>query len=165
MIFNLNKIQKLLKRNAEIAFLILLILITIVSTTFYNNKKVIIDKNYKDVINNIYFQKSINHIFNNLSPRYKSIDHKISNGETFDKILKNYLIPDKEIIKIKTSLNINYNLNNLKTNLIIKFTTDESDNKKITTFLFPISRTEKIQLTRSLEADLFRKKKNYYKFK
>tara|TARA_B100000795_G_scaffold220383_1_gene174869 strand:- start:427 stop:1731 length:1305 start_codon:yes stop_codon:yes gene_type:complete len=159
MIFNLNKIQKLLKRNAEIAFLILLILITIVSTTFYNNKKVIIDKNYKDVINNIYFQKSINHIFNNLSPRYKSIDHKISNGETFDKILKNYLIPDKEIIKIKTSLNINYNLNNLKTNLIIKFTTDESDNKKITTFLFPISRTEKIQLTRNLETNLFEREK------
>jgi len=158
MIFNLNKIQKLLKRNAEITFLVLLILITIVSTTFYNNKKKIIDKNYKDVINNIYFQKSIKHIFNNLSPRYKSVDHKISNGETFDKILKNYLIPDKEIIKIKTSLNTNYNLNNLKTNLIIKFTTDESNNKKITTFLFPVSRTEKIQLTRNLETNLFEKK-------
>ena len=161
MIFYLNKTQKLIKKNTEIAFLTLLILITVVSTTFYNNKKMIINKNYKDVINNIYFQKSLNNIFNNLSPRYNSIDHKISNGETFDKILKMYLVPVDEITKIKKSLKKDYNLNNLKTNLVIKFTTDESNNKKITTFLFPVSRTKKIQLNRNLDTDLFEKKTIY----
>ena len=159
MIFNLNKIQKLIKRNTEIAFLLLLIVITITSTTFYNNKKITIGENYKTTINNIYFKKTINHIFNNLSPRYKSINHKISKGETFDKILNNYSVPVDEINKIKKILNKDYNLNNLKTNLIIKFRIDESNNKKITTFLFPISRTEKIQLTRNLDTDLFEKKK------
>jgi len=158
MIFNLNKIQKLIKRNTEIAFLLLLIVITITSTTFYNNKKITIGENYKTTINNIYFKKTINHIFNNLSPRYKSINHKISKGETFDKILNNYSVPVGEINKIKKILNKDYNLNNLKTNLIIKFRIDESNNRKITTFLFPISRTEKIQLNRNLEKDLFEKK-------
>ena len=158
MIFNLNNIQKLIKRNTEIAFLLLLIMITITSTTFYNNKKITISENYKTTINNIYFKKTINHIFNNLSPRYKSINHKISKGETFDKILNNYSVPVGEINKIKNILNKDYNLNNLKTNLIIKFRIDESNNKKITTFLFPISRTEKIQLNRNLEKDLFEKK-------
>ena len=158
MIFNLNKIQKLIKRNTEIAFLLLLIVITITSTTFYNNKKITISENYKTTINNIYFKKTIDHIFNNLSPRYKSINHKISKGETFDKILNNYSVPVGEINKIKKILNKDYNLNNLKTNLIIKFRIDESNNKKITTFLFPISRTEKIQLNRNLEKDLFEKK-------
>ena len=158
MIFNLNKIQKLIKRNTEIAFLLLLIVITITSTTFYNNKKITISENYKTTINNIYFKKTIDHIFNNLSPRYKSINHKISKGETFDKILNNYSVPVGEINKIKNILNKDYNLNNLKTNLIIKFRIDESNNKKITTFLFPISRTEKIQLNRNLEKDLFEKK-------
>ena len=165
MIFNLNKIQKLIKRNTEIAFLFLLIVITITSTTFYNNKKITIGENYKTTINNIYFKKTINHIFNNLSPRYKSINHKISKGETFDKILNNYSVPVGEINKIKKILNKDYNLNNLKTNLIIKFRIDESNNRKITTFLFPISRTEKIQLNRNLEKDFFEKKKNYNKFK
>ena len=158
MIFNLKKITKPLKNKLEIIFLFCLIIITITSTTFYNNNKKQVNKNYKDVINNIYFQKTIKHIFDNLTPRYKSIDHKISGGETFDKILNSYSITVDEILKIKKELNSDYNLNNLKTNLDIKFTIDESNNKKITSFIFPVSRTERVQLTRNLESNLFEKK-------
>ena len=158
MIFNLNKITKLIKRNAEFAFLFMLILITITSTTFYNNRKILINENYKDVINNIYFQKSLNYIFDNLTPRYKSINHKISKGETFHKILNDYSIPSDEIILIKKELNLEYNLNNLKTNFEIKFIIDQSNNE-IISFIFPISRTEKIQLTKNQETNLFEKKK------
>ena len=158
MIFSSNKIIKIIKKNIEIAFLSLLLFITITSTTFYNNKKILINENYKDVINNIYFKKSINQILNNLTPRYKSIDHKVSKGETFDKILNSYLIPSDKIIEIKNILSSNYNLNNLKTNLNIKFIIDQSNNKKIVSFVFPVSRTEKIQLTRNLDTDLLEKK-------
>ena len=157
MILASKKIIKLIKKNIEISFLFLLILITIVSTTFYNNNKFLITENYKDIINNTYFQKSINHIFNNLTPRYKSIDHKISKGETFDKILSGYSISNEEILEIKKNLISNYNLNDLRTNLDIKFTIDQSNNKKIISFLFPISRTKKIQLTRNKENDSFKK--------
>ena len=159
MRFSSNKIIKVIKKNIEITFLFLLLLVSISSTTFYNNKKTLINENYKDVINNIYFQKSVTQIFNNLTPRYKSIDHRISSGETFDKILINYSISNKQILEIKKNLDSDYNLNNLKTNLDIKFTIDQSNNKKITSFLFPVSRTEKIQLTRNLDTDLFEKKK------
>ena len=158
MIFNFKKITKSIKKNLEIPFLFLLVIVTITSTTFYNNSKKQINKNYKDVINNIYFQKTINHIFDNLTPRYKSISHKISSGETFDKILNVYSIANDEIVKIKNELKSDYNLNNLKTTLAIKLTIDESNNKKITSFVFPVSRTKKIQLTRNLENDLFEKK-------
>ena len=158
MIFSSNKIIKIIKKNIEITFLFLLILITISSTRVYNEKKVLIDENYKNLINNIYFQKSINQIFDNLVPRYKNIDHKISSGETFDKILNNYSIPNEEINQIKKKLNSDYNINNLQPNLEIKITIDQSNNKKITSFLFPVSRTEKIQLTRNLDNNLFEKK-------
>tara|TARA_B110000240_G_scaffold163052_1_gene182832 strand:- start:90 stop:1394 length:1305 start_codon:yes stop_codon:yes gene_type:complete len=158
MVFSSNKVIKLIKKNVEITFLLLLLLLTISSTTFYNNYKKLINKNYIDVINNIYFQKSVTQIFNNLTPRYKSVDHKISSGETFDKILNKYSISNEEILEIKKSLNSDYNLNNLKTNLDIKFTIDQSNSKKIIFFLFPISRTEKIQLTKNLDTDLFEKK-------
>ena len=158
MIFSSNKIIKIIKKNIEITFLFLLLLITISSTSIYNEKKVLIDENYKNLINNIYFQKSINQIFDNLVPRYKNIDHKISSGETFDKILNNYSIPNEEINQIKKKLNSDYNINNLQPNLEIKITIDQSNNKKITSFLFPISRTEKIQLTRNLDNNLFEKK-------
>ncbi|MGY9040478.1 MAG: M23 family metallopeptidase [Candidatus Pelagibacterales bacterium] len=158
MIFSSNKIIKIIKKNIEITFLFLLLLITISSTNIYNEKKVLIDENYKNLINNIYFQKSINQIFDNLVPRYKNIDHKISSGETFDKILNNYSIPNEEINQIKKKLNSDYDINNLKPNLEIKITIDQSNNKKITSFLFPVSRTEKIQLTRNLGNNLFEKK-------
>jgi murein DD-endopeptidase MepM/ murein hydrolase activator NlpD len=159
MIFNFNKIQKIIKRNIEFGFLFFLIIVTIISTTFYNNKKIAIKKTYIEVINNIYFQKSLNHIFNNLTPRYKTINHKILENETFDKILNKYLIPSQEINKVKKILIPYYNLNNLKTNLNIEFIIDISNNKKITSFIFPVSRSEKIQLTKNLETDLFNKKK------
>ena len=158
MIFAVNKIIKIIKKNIEITFLFFLLFFTVITTTFYNNHKKLINENYKDTINNIYFQKSINQIFVNLNPRYKNINHKISNGETFDKILNSYEISIKDINKIKKDLDKNYNLNNLKTNLVIKFRLDESKNKKIISFLFPISRTKKIQLIRNLDTDLFEKK-------
>ena len=159
MIFSPNKLIKLVKKNTEIFLLFLLLIFTIFSTTIYNNNKLETNENYKELINNIYFQKSLKQIFNNLKPRYKSIDHKISSGETFDKILNNYSIPSKEILDIKKSLSSDYNLSNLKSNLDIKFTIDQSNNKKITSFLFPVSRTEKILLTRNIDTDKFDKKK------
>ena len=161
MIFNLNSYQKIIKKNGEIAFLFLLIFVAVVSTKFYNDKKKIIDNNYRSVINNIYFQKSIKYIFNNLSPKYRNVDHKISQNETFDKILNKYLISIEEIAEIKNNLkkDSSIDLNNLKANQIIKFTLNRSSNKKITSFLFPISRTEKIKLTRNLETSIFQSEK------
>jgi murein DD-endopeptidase MepM/ murein hydrolase activator NlpD len=133
-------------------------LCTILITSLYNNHKKILTENYRNTINNLYFQKTFNHIFDNLTPRYKDINHKISNGETFNKILDSYSITSDEIIKIKKKLNSDYNLNNLRTNLDIKIIIDQSNNKKIISFIFPVSRTEKIQLTRNIETDLFEKK-------
>jgi len=158
MIFKLKKITKLIKAKIELFFLFLMVVTAITSTTLYNNHKKIVNENYKNVVNNLYFQKTINHIFDNLIPRYKSVNHKISNGETFDKILNGYSVTSSEIIKIKKELSSDYNLNNLKTNLDIKLTVDESNNKKIIFFEFPSSRTKKVQLTRNLETDLYEKK-------
>ena len=43
MIFSSNKIIKIIKKNIEITFLFLLLLITISSTTIYNKKKISVD--------------------------------------------------------------------------------------------------------------------------
>jgi len=158
MIFNFKKVPKIIKKNIEILLILFLTIITVITTTSYNNSKEKINANYKSALNNIYFQKTINHIFNNLIPRYKNINHKISKGETFDKILNSYSIASDEIIKVKKILDLDYNLDTLKTDLDIKLTVDETNNGKITFFMFPVSRTEKIQLIRNLETDTFKKK-------
>ena len=159
MISNLYKYLKVVKKYNEASFLIVLVFLAILSTQFYNNQKKTINKNYKEIINNVYFQKSLEHIFNKLDPRYLEIEHKINKNETFDKILSQYSISKSEIIKVKEVLGTGVNLNNLKTNQILKITIDQSNNLKVTNFLFPISRTEKIKLTRNLDTDLFERKK------
>ena len=158
MKLKLPKIQRTIKKNLEFIFLLLTIIVTILSVRVYNLNKNIINQNYINLINNTYFQKSIKHVFDNLKPKFVDITHKVSKGETFNKILNNYQIPKSEIQKIIKILSKENKLNNLKTNQIIEFTIDKSENNKITNFLFPVSRTKKIQLTRNSISENFKKK-------
>ena len=141
------KIQRIVKKNLEFTFLLLTIIVTILSVRIYNVNKNVINQNYINLTNNTYFQKSIKYVFDNLEPKFIYITHKVSKGETFNKILNNYQIPKSDIQKIIKILSKENKLNKLKTNQIIIFTIDRSKNNKITHLLFPVSRTKKIQLS------------------
>ena len=158
MKLKLFKIQRIIKKNLELAFLLLTIIVTILSVRIYNVNKNVINQNYINLTNNTYFQKSIKYVFDNLEPKFIEITHKVSKGETFNKILNNYKIPKSEIQKIIKILSKENKLNNLKTNQIIIFTIDQSENNKITNLLFPVSRTKRIQLTRDSISENFKKK-------
>ena len=151
------KIKQLLKKNTEILALGLLVLITIISTTYYNQSKKKIYSNYKNTLHNIYFKKTINHVFNNLEPKFKKISHRIQTGETFDNILESYFVEDKEINEIKIKLSKKVNLNKLNINQKIKFTLDQSENI-VKEFTFQLSNTEKIYLVRNTKAEEFKEK-------
>ena len=150
----LNKIKKKLKNNTEILALGLLLLTTVLSTTYYNFNKQKIYNNYKNIINNIYFKKTVNHVFTNLEPKFKTITHRINEGETFDKILKNYAIKEEEIISVKKKLSKRINLNKLNTNQKIQFTLNQSNNQ-LKEFIFQISNAEKLYLTKNVEKSDF----------
>ena len=151
------KFQTKIKKNAEIFALSLLLIITIISTTYYNYNKTKIYNNYKDTINNVYFKKSIIHLFQNLEPKFKKVEHKISKGETFDTILKNYSVNEKEIEDIKKKLLKKINLNVLNTDQKIQFTIDQKNNI-VKEFVFKISNTEKIYLSKNDNTDEFDQK-------
>ena len=144
-----------IKKNIEIFLLIFLVIITALSTSYFNYKKFDNQKTYNNFIDNIYFKKTLNEIINNLEPKYKKIKHKISPGETFDKILESYSIKKEEIKKIKNSLKKKTNLNKLNTKQIIEFSLDKTNNK-IEEFIFQVSNTQKINLTRNIESDNFK---------
>ena len=148
-------IKNKFKKNLEIFGLISLITITIISTSYFNYKQNLNKKIYHNIIDNIYFKKTLNHLLQNLDPKYKKIKHKIKPGETFDKILENYKIDNKEIIKIKNSLKKKVNINKLNTKQTIQFTINKTNNK-IEEFLFQISTTQKILLKRDIENDNFK---------
>jgi len=144
----------IIKKNIQIFSLVMLIIFTAASTTFFNYKKDITDKNFDNFINNIYLKKTLNYLINNLEPKYKKINHKIKSGETFDKILKDYSIDKDEITIIKNSLITKVNINKLTTKQSIQFKIDQTNNK-IKEFVFQISNTEKIYLKRNIEENKF----------
>ena len=85
-----------IKKNIEIFGLVLLIILTAISTSYFNSTKKDNLEIYDNFIDNIYFKKTLRHIVENLEPKYKKVKHKIKSGETFDKILEDYLYQKKK---------------------------------------------------------------------
>ena len=150
----LKKIKYKIKKNLDIFGLVLLILITVISTTYFNYKKNINKENYNNLINNIYLKKTLNNIINKLEPKYKKFNHKIKSGETFDSILKGYSINKKDIQVIKKNLSKKININKLNTKQSIQFSLDQTNNN-INEFTFQISNTEKIYLKKNIDSNNF----------
>ena len=146
----LKKFKSSLLNNLKIFGLILLIIFTIIVATLSNHQKKLSKNQNTNVIDNIYFKKTLNEIVNNLEPRYKKYNHKIKSGETFDKILDSYSINKNEINAIKQSLSKKVNINKLNTNQKIQIILDKTNNK-IKEFVFQISNTEKIYLSKNSE--------------
>ena len=152
-----KNLKKIVRKNAEILALAILIFITVISTTYFNYSKRITEENYKDLINNIYLKKTLRNFFNNLEPKYKKINHKVTSGETLNKILNDYFIKETEIIEIKRELSKKIKINKLNVNQKIRFTVDQSTNS-ITEFIFNVSNTEKIFLKKNLITEKFEPK-------
>ena len=146
-----------LKKNFKIFVLFSLIISATFFISYFNYKKEIDNKTYISFIDNIYFKKTLKSVIKNLEPKFKRVKHKIQSGETFDKVLNNYYVDKKEIIKIKNSLSKSVNLNKLNTKQIIQFTLDKTTNK-IVNFSYQISNVEKIILERNKENDTFNEK-------
>jgi murein DD-endopeptidase MepM/ murein hydrolase activator NlpD len=144
-------------KNFKFLELIFLTIFFIFIATFLNYQKNKSNEQYNNFINNVYLKKTLNEIINNLEPKYKKYYHKIQSGETFDGILENYKINQKEINKLKQSLLKKININNLNTNQKIYFIVDKTKNT-ITEFYFQISNTEKIYLTRKNQSKDFSQK-------
>ena len=153
----IKKIKIKIKKNLEIFSLILVLLITVIFTSYYNYNKQKIINSYGDLLENVYFKKSINHLFNNLEPRFKKIEHFVNVGETFDRIMEQYSVNQFEIKQIKKELSKKIDINRLKLNQKFHFTVDQTS-YLVKEFIFQVSKTEKIYLTRNNFDDKFNQK-------
>tara|TARA_B100001540_G_scaffold102062_1_gene91988 strand:- start:1032 stop:2336 length:1305 start_codon:yes stop_codon:yes gene_type:complete len=158
MKFYLSKIHKIINKYIEFFLLFSLIIFAIFSTQIYNLNKERTIRNLISLTDNIYFQKNLEHIIGNLKPKFKNVTHIVKSGESFNSILKKYNISDQDIKKLNIDLLKIQKSYKLKINQTIKFTFDQSDNNKITYLLFPVSKTKKIELKKSLDENKFIKK-------
>ena len=152
-----KKIKFKIRIKKELISLILLVVITGVSTGYYNFTKNQINYQYKEMLGNVYFKKTLNHFIDELEPRFKKISHRIQAGETFDNILKQYSVKQSDIFTIKNTLSKKVNLNKLNTDQKIHLTIDQTDNT-IIKFLFQVSNKERIILTQDFQKKSFNQK-------
>ena len=99
-------------------------------------------------------KKTVNHLFDSLEPKFKKVERKVSQGETLSSILEEYSISKKEISDINEKISKKINLSKLNAGQKIQFTIDQSSNL-VKEFIFQVSNTEKIYLTRDTKTDKF----------
>ena len=149
-----KKLTTLFFDNSRIILLVFLIIFTAIIATFSTYQKRLKDNKFNDLINNTYLKKTLREIVNNLEPKYKTYNHRIKSRETFDKILNSYSIDGEQVKAIKENLSKKTDINKLNTNQRIKITVDQTNNK-IKEFIFQISNTEKIILSKTNEISKF----------
>ena len=149
-----KKLTTLFFDNSRIILLVFLIIFTTIIATFSAYQKKINNNKFNDLISNTYLKKTLREIVNNLEPKYKTYNHRIKSGETFDKILNGYSIDKEQVKAIKENLSKKTNINKLNTNQRIQITVDQTNNK-IKEFIFQISNTEKIILSKTNEISKF----------
>ena len=145
------------KENRTIFLLTLLMILTIIVMNYHNYKKNFNETNIKNLINNVYFKKTLTNIFNQLDPKYEKINHNVLKGQSLSNILDKYSVSKNELELIKKSLIKKYKVNNLKINDLLEFTIDRS-NQKIIEFSYSVSKTKKIYLTRTKDFKSFNEK-------
>ena len=83
MKLNTKNFQDRIKQNQELFFVVFLVLISVLMTQVFEFSKEKRSKEYIKLINNLYFQKTFNNIFQGFQPKYSNIEHKIKQNANF----------------------------------------------------------------------------------
>jgi len=152
------KINKFL-RNKPYQFILLIILtISVLILNYYSTAKRNQEQNILDSLNNIYLNKSLDFLIDNLNPRYEIIKLKITEGDTFEKILKKINIPSNEKKLIIKKLSKFKFVNNLFKGQNIYFKIDYIKPIRITEISIELSKTKNLVFSRIEESGIFKYK-------
>jgi len=154
MIFKSKYLHTKIQQNFEVFFVLIIILITTVITQLYNESKKNYEKRYITLINNLYFQKTVNHLINEIQPKFEYVEHRVSQNESLNSIFIKNNIPNTEAFLIEKNLKENKSFKNLKVNQLLSFTIDRSNNS-VTKLIFPMNDVKKVELTRNIGTNEF----------
>ena len=74
------------KGNRTIFSLTLLMFVAIIAMNYHNYKKSINETNIKNLINNVYFKKTLKNLFNEFNPKYERVYHNVLKGQSLSNI-------------------------------------------------------------------------------
>ena len=120
--------------------LIFLIIFTPVIVGIFDKFKTNQINSLQNIFENTYLQKTLLSISNSLEPRFETINHVISSGESFEVILEKIKIHKKEKRKILEFISKNKINIKLYENQKIVFDIDNLDTKKISKIVIPVNK-------------------------
>ena len=153
-----NKILIKLQEFAYFIWLILLILLAVFLTYFYDLNK----KNqiyfFQKSFDNVYLKKSINTLTSNFKPRYIEINYKVQKGDNFENIIENIDLPLSEKKKFLNTLKKKKEIKSLRENQQIYFKIDRKNNIKLIKFKIEINKKKDVIFFRDTDLNKFSSK-------
>ena len=149
------KINKFLRNKPYQFILIIILTITILILNYYSTSKKNQQQSIIDSLDNIYLNKSLNFLIDNLNPKYKIIKLSIAEGDTFEKILEKTNIPSKEKKVLIKKLSKFKFVNNLYKGQNIQFKIDNTKPIKVTKITIELSKTKDLVFSRIENLDKF----------
>ncbi len=150
-----RKIFEKLEEYAYFIWLILLILIAVFVTYFYDtNKKTQVFFLQKS-FDNIYLNKTFESITSNLTPRYLTVHFQVKKGDTYENILDRLNLPIEEKKRILNTVKKQKEIKSLKLNKQLYFKIDRKENIKIIEFKIEIDKKKDIAFYRDIGLNNF----------
>ena len=150
-----TKIFEKLEEYAYFIWLILLILIAVFVTYFYDtNKKTQVFFLQKS-FDNIYLNKTFESITSSLTPRYLTIRYQVKKGDTYENILDRLNLPIEEKKRILNTVKKQKEIKSLKLNKQLHFKIDRKENIKIIEFKLEIDKKKDIVFYRDIGLNNF----------
>ena len=145
-----------LKKNYTIVIVFLTLSVTILVTSSYNKYLAYEKENYKKIINNIYFKKTIEYFLDDLNPKYTDKTYNVQAGDSLEKILIRHKVKKDQIKLIQKKISKESTKLTLKVGQEINFTFENSTNnqKKINSLIIPVSKTHKVHIKKNIETDI-----------
>ncbi len=151
-----NKILEKISDFAYFIWLVLLIIVAVFVTYFYDLNKKRQIQYLNNSFDNVYLKKSINSVTSKLNPRYLKIDYEVKNGDTFQSIIEDIELPISEKNKFLNTVKKQKEIKFLKEKQKVYFKIDRKDNVKIIEFGIEIDRKKDIIFVREANLEKFK---------
>ena len=142
------KILEKIEEYTYFIWFILLVLVAVLVTYFYDTNKKNQILYLQKSLENVYLKKSISSLTSNLNPRFLTIDYVVQNGDTFENIIDSLIIPSEEKKLFLDTVNRQKEIKTLNQNQEIYFKIDRKDNVKIIEFKVEINKKKDVVFLR-----------------
>jgi len=147
------------KDYSIIFWVILISVISIFISTVYRENEKEQSKQIKESLKNIYLQKTIKEITNNLEPRYTTVNYISKSGDTYENIIDNLNIKKNEKKILLNTILREKSLKILKINQKFTFKFDHLSNLKISEFKIETDSKNEVIFYKSINENIFLSKK------